>query len=255
MGDHERAIASGQRALAAAGDHLPTRIATNLYLGYGYDALGDYRRANDALGESLRHLTGPRRYEHSGLAPLPAVSAGSRLAQCFAELGEFPRGEAHGETALEIAETAGHTISRIQACRGLGMLCMRRGELDRAEALLGRGLMLSREVHLPLELPVIASAVGSVHLLAGRQEKALELLEEAVEQARALKRVDQQALRLVALGTGYLASGRLDAAWTLFQDAMESARAQRERGAEGLHPAAWRSTGQCRRARRAGIGR
>ncbi len=232
MGDHERAIASGRRALAAAGDHLPTRIATNLYLGYAYDALGDYRRAIDALGDSVRHLTGPRRYEHSGLAPLPAVSAGSRLAQCCAELGEFPRGEAHGEEALEIAETAGHTISLIQACRGLGVLCLRKGELDRAEALLGRGFMLSREAGLPLELPVIASALGSVHLHAGRREKALELLEQAVEQARVLKRVDQQALRLVALGAGYLASGRLEDAWALFRDAMESARAQKERGAE-----------------------
>lgn len=232
MGDHEGAIASARRALAAAGDHPPTRIATNLYLGYAYDALGDYRRAIDALGESVGHLTGPRRYEHLGLAPLPAVSAGSRLAQCCAELGDFPRGEAYGHEALEIAEKAGHTISLIQACRGLGVLYLRKGDLDRAETLLERGLMLSREARLPLELPVIASALGSVHLHAGRRENALQLLEHAVEQARALRRVDQQALRLAALGAGYLVGGRLDEAWMLFRDAMESARAQKERGAE-----------------------
>jgi tetratricopeptide (TPR) repeat protein len=232
MGEQEQAIVCGERALALDGGDPALRVATHLYLGYAYHALGHYRRAIEVLTRNTASLTGARQYEHFGLAPLPAVSSGARLAQCFAELGEFVEGRHYGELALQIAETAAHPFSLNQACRGLGILYLRQGAFGPAIALLERGLALCRDADLPLEFPIIASSLGSAYALSGRLAEAIPLLEQAVAQAVAMQRFDQQALRLVALGEGYLLGGRGPEALPLAQEALERARAAHECGVE-----------------------
>jgi len=62
MGDYAQAIAAGQRALALAttsGD-VVLRTLMNQYLGYGYQAQGDYRRAIDCLRQTVVSLDGVR---------------------------------------------------------------------------------------------------------------------------------------------------------------------------------------------------
>jgi DNA-binding winged helix-turn-helix (wHTH) protein/tetratricopeptide (TPR) repeat protein len=161
LGELDLALAYGQRALAAAGDDLTVQIPTQLYLGYAYHARGDYPQAIEVLCKNMACLAGARQYDHFGLAPLPIVSSGSRLAICCAELGEFPQGLAYGEEALQIAEAAEHTVSLIQACRGLGVLYLQRGRFAQAIMLLERSLSLSRDAGLAFELHVAASSLGS----------------------------------------------------------------------------------------------
>jgi tetratricopeptide (TPR) repeat protein len=177
-------------------------------------------------------LAGARQYDHFGLAPLPIVSSGSRLAICCAELGEFPQGLAYGEEALQIAEAAGHTVSLIQACRGLGVLYLQRGDFAQAIPLLERSLALSRDAGLAFELHVAASSLGSAYEGSGRLTEALPLLEQAVEQATSMARAVQQSLWLVRLGEGYLLAGRQHDALPLAQGAVVLARTHQEHGAE-----------------------
>jgi DNA-binding winged helix-turn-helix (wHTH) protein/tetratricopeptide (TPR) repeat protein len=233
MGEQAQAIACGEQALALGGGDMALQVATHLYLGYAYHALGNYRRAIDVLQKNITVLPGPLRYDHYGLAPLPSVSSNARLAQCFAELGEFPEGRHYGEQALEIAETAAHPFSLNQACRGLGILYLRQGAFGSAIALLERGLALCRDADLPLEFPIIAASLGSAYALSDRLAEAIPLLEQAVAQAVSMQRLDQQALRLVALGEGYWLVGRGSEALLLAQEALERARTARERGVEG----------------------
>ena len=231
-GEQEQAIACGERALALGGGDLALRVATHLYLGYAYHALGNYRLAITVLRQNMESLTGARRYEHFDLAPLPAVSSGARLAQCFAELGEFAEGRSYGEQALETATTAAHPFSLNQACRGLGILYLRQGEFGPAIVLLERALALCRDADLPLEFPLIASALGSAYARSGRLVEALPLLEQAIAQAVHMQRFDQQALRLTALGEGYVLAGRVQDALPLALEALERARAAQERSVE-----------------------
>ena len=232
LGELDQALAYGQRALAAAGDDLTVQIPTQLYLGYAYHARGDYPQAIEMLGKNMACLAGARQYDHFGLAPLPIVSSGSRLAVCCAELGEFPQGLAYGEEALQIAEAAGHTVSLIQACRGLGVLYLQRGDFAQAIPLLERSLVLSRDAGLAFELHVAASSLGSAYAGSGRLTEALPLLEQAVEQATSMARVVQQSLWLVRLGEGYLLAGRQQDALPLAQRALVLARTHQERGSE-----------------------
>jgi tetratricopeptide (TPR) repeat protein len=154
------------------------------------------------------------------------------LAICCAELGEFPQGLAYGEEALQIAEEADHTVSLIQACRGLGVLYLQRGHFAQAIMLLERSLSLSRDAGLAFELHVAASSLGSAYACSGRLTEAIPLLEQAVEQARSMARVVQQSLWLVRLGEGYLLAGRQQDALPLAQRALVLARTHKERGAE-----------------------
>ena len=73
-GEPDRALASGQRALAVAsslGD-LELEMVTNVRLGQAYFALGQYRRAAEACRACLATLKGDLVREGFGL-PAPAL--------------------------------------------------------------------------------------------------------------------------------------------------------------------------------------
>ena len=75
MGDHDRAVESGQHALAIAaalGD-IDLQVMTNFHLGVIYQLSGDYRRAIDCLRQTVAPLEGKLSRERFGL-PLPALS-------------------------------------------------------------------------------------------------------------------------------------------------------------------------------------
>jgi tetratricopeptide (TPR) repeat protein len=77
IGAHDQAIAAASRALAVAktGGDVVQQALAHWYLGFSYNAQGDYRRAIDCLGQTVACLDGARRYEHFGLPNLPAVIA------------------------------------------------------------------------------------------------------------------------------------------------------------------------------------
>lgn len=60
--------------------------------------------------------------------------------------------------------------------------------------------------------------------------EALPLLEQAVEQTRALGRVGLNSLYPVWLGEGYMLAGRLEAAMQLGQQALEVTRTRKQQG-------------------------
>ncbi len=55
MGNHERAVAVGQRALAlaTASGEVGIRLTANYYLAAPYSSLGDYHRAMDCYRQSI----------------------------------------------------------------------------------------------------------------------------------------------------------------------------------------------------------
>ena len=153
MGDHDGAVASGQRALAMAetlGD-FALQVMAQHFLGVAYHVLGDHRRAMGLLRSNVESLAGDLLRERFGLTGLPAVLSRAWLVRCLAELGAFPEGIAHAEEAVRIAEAVDHPNSLIHAYLGVGFLSLRTRDLSRAISVLERGLDLCR-VYQPPDL-------------------------------------------------------------------------------------------------------
>jgi hypothetical protein len=93
-GEHDRAIAAGQRALALAttSGAFDAQVAAQMALGMTYISTGDFRQALDISQRVMASLTGDLRYAHFGQAPLPAVVSRSHLTWSLAELGGFAEG-------------------------------------------------------------------------------------------------------------------------------------------------------------------
>jgi class 3 adenylate cyclase/tetratricopeptide (TPR) repeat protein len=226
------AIDSGQRALAIADIvHDPVlRVLTNFHLGQAYHALGDYRHAIDFLAQTA---TSPERdvlAERFGV--LYSVRANSWLAWSNAELGNFDDGLARGEEGIRIAEAVDQPFSLITAYVGVGIVCLRKGELVKATTLLERGLALAHARDLPVLFPTVASRLALAYVLLGRLDEAFPLLERATAEAAAMNRRSGHALRLTQLAEAYLAAGRMEDALSTGGQALELSLQHQEGGCQ-----------------------
>jgi tetratricopeptide (TPR) repeat protein len=231
-GDYDRALASSQRARAlvtASGD-LALQVETHFHLGHVYHALGDYRQAIDVLQRNVAALTGELRREPLGLPGLAAVLSRTWLVRCLTEVGAFAEGRVLVDEAIQMAETADHPFSRVEAYSSRGRLALRQGDASTAVAMFARGLGVCQDAHIHLLLPFVASDLGAAYLLAGRMAEALPLLEQAVAQTTTTGRVSHLALFTVQLGRGYLRAGRLEDALQRAHHALTLTRTHKERG-------------------------
>ena len=233
-GHHERAVPLGQRALdlAAALEDFPLQVRTNFYVGQAYQALGDYRRAIDALHTAIDSLEGELRQKRLGMAGLPAAFISAWLVWCLAEVGEFCEAIAIGENGVRIAEEVDHPFSLVVACAGVGLLYLRQGDPQQAIAVLERGLEVCRVWHIPLMFPWVASALGAAYSLEGRLAEAQSVLEQAIERAATMNIMARQGLQVAWLSEVHLLAGRLEEAHALAQHALHLARDYKERGHE-----------------------
>ena len=234
-GDYEGAVkvATRDRVVAATFKNLALEVVGCFRLGQVQHSFGDYAQAIGYLKKIVSLMTGDLLYERFGMAGLPSVFARSWLALCLAERGEFAEGIACGEEGLRIAEAADHhAYTLIIACAGLGSLYLLQGDLDRAVAVLERGLVLSRAENIPMLLPFVASPLGSAYAHCGRAGEALPLLEQAVEQAASTNLMANHSLRMARLAEAYLQSGTPDRAGQLAERALLLSREHKERGHE-----------------------
>ena len=233
-GESDRAVESGERAraIARALDDRALGIAASFYLGQVYHFRGDYRQAAAVQRENLAALGGAPTADRFGLPGLaPALSRGW-LAWSLSEIGEFAEGIVRGVEALEIARSADYAFSTADACRELGCLYLRQGEIQRALAVLEQGLALCRSRELALWYPSIGSALGYAYALAGRLDEGTHLLEQTLERATVLGIMAGHSLRSAWLGEAYLHGGRPTDALGLARRALELARQRKERGNE-----------------------
>jgi tetratricopeptide (TPR) repeat protein len=234
MGDNERALAFGQRALALATDHgdVGLKVMANLYLGLILYAQGHYRQAIDLLRKTVAALQGKLLRERLGQTGIPAVISRAWLSRCLAELGAFPEGIAIGEEGVRIAEAADQPFSLAHAYLGMGFLYLRKGDLPKAIPMLERSLELCQAWNISAVFPRTASALGATYALSERLDEALPLLEQAVEQGTSMRFMADYALQVAWLSEGYLLTGRMEDASALAGRALDLSRAHKERGHE-----------------------
>ena len=237
IGQQDRALEAGQRALAIAKNRSDARleVETNLVLGRIYTTFGDYHAAMDCLRWNVTALDGNRlrerfgeRYAEGGI---PNLQSRSWLSRCLAERGAFGEALELAEGVMRISERSTRN-TRVAACRDLGHVYLWRGGLDKAIPLLEHGLSICRAAPVPGLLPIVASLLGSAYTLAGRIGEGLPLLELAVAQAASMGLMYGHSLWVSLLGEGYLLAGRLEEAHARAAEALSFARTHHERAYE-----------------------
>jgi tetratricopeptide (TPR) repeat protein len=235
MGAPERAVAYGERACAivvALGD-VVLQMRSTLSLSQAYVIMGHYQRAADFLRRTVDALQGELLSRRFGGVAIPAVNSRVWLVWSLVELGEFAEGMARGAEAMQMAEAAGHPFSRIQACYGLGLLHLRKGDLTRAIPVLEQGLDVCQAWGFQtLAFYEVAAFLGAAYVLAGRVAEALPLLERVVKQTDAMGVVFDHVLGVISLGEGYLWAGRIEDALHQAQHAVEVCHQHQQRGHE-----------------------
>jgi tetratricopeptide (TPR) repeat protein len=233
VGEYERAIERGQRALTlTASDGYGTlQVTLNNHLGQIYYALGDYHQALDALRQNVAFFTGERLYERVGMIGpvLGAVGSHAWIAHCLEALGGFVEGRRHAQEAVRIAEAAAHPGSTIYAHYCLGRLALRQGDLSQAILALDRALTHCRAANISLWHRLLATTLGVAYALCGRSADAVPLLEEAITLPEGGSLSTRRYVS-VSLGEAALVMGRHDEAHTHATHALELAHTGRERG-------------------------
>jgi tetratricopeptide (TPR) repeat protein len=177
-GHFRPALEAGEKAveLASQAGDLRGQLSAAFVVGEIFYALGDYRQAIARFASNIEaeSLDPNRRRQPIGAA-IPGVVNRRWLAMSLAEIGRFPEAIAAGTEAVELAEAAGHPYSLINALAGLGFTHGRKGEIDRAIALLERAHEVSGSLGFPM-WDAYAVPLGVAYVLAGRTADAASLL-------------------------------------------------------------------------------
>jgi class 3 adenylate cyclase/tetratricopeptide (TPR) repeat protein len=218
MGEYDRAIAAGQRALALAttSGAFDVQVVAQTTLGQVYCSGGNFRSGLDVARRAMVLLTGEQRYARFvGMVTLPAVASRAYVAGCLAEMGDFAEGRGVAEEAVRIAEAAEQPFSIAAALLYIGWCSRRQGDTHRAIPALERSLALCQTVNIPRLFPVAASFLSAAYAVAGRAAEALPLLDQTLERVAAGSRVIFHALVLTELSEALLLVGRVDEASAL----------------------------------------
>jgi class 3 adenylate cyclase/tetratricopeptide (TPR) repeat protein len=218
-GEHDRAIAAGQRAfaLATTGSASDVQVVGQTPLGAVYYDAGDFRQALDYAQWTMALLTAELRYAHFGRNVPPAVGSRRTAAWSLAELGNFAEGRSVAEDAMRVAEAVAQPFSIATALMTVGIVSRRQGDIHTAVPILERGLALCQTANFPRLFPVTASCLGAAYALAERAAAARPLLDQALERLATGSPIQHEALVLIELSEALLLVGRVDEAHALIE--------------------------------------
>ena len=111
-------------------------------LGIIYYIKGDHSRAIAYLQRALAACEGDRLYERNAGHNMLSVLCCNTLPQTLAERGAFATGREYGEEGRRIAAAVNHLYGQCLLCSSAGILHLRQGDLPQAIAILETGLSL-----------------------------------------------------------------------------------------------------------------
>jgi len=178
LGHLDRAVESGQRALAIAVEQRDraTQVAATAYLSLTYQTLGEYSQGIALARQTLGLLAGDASRQMLGMPLLPAVYVRTSLSRGLAETGDFVEARALARECVEIAGTASHSYSLAFALLGLGVVQLRQGEHEPAVETLEASFGLSAEGDSPTMAALIAGFLGAAYASAGRPDEVVRTI-------------------------------------------------------------------------------
>jgi tetratricopeptide (TPR) repeat protein len=234
QGEYEPAVAACERAIGMARplDDYGLEVLATQFMGLAYYWLGNYPKAVETLRRNLVPLDSPVVRERLGGIGLPLATSRTHLAFALAVRGDFMQAIARCTEAIQIAEAVSHPYSIIVAYRGMGILHLRRGDLQQATLALEHAVEVCRGMDSPLLFHAVSSILGQAYALSGRSAEAILLLGEAVENSVLTGTLEGQSRQTMRLSEAYLLAGREADARPAAQRALRLARQQKERGNE-----------------------
>ena len=231
VGNHDRSIESGTRALRINRDDIELNTVTHYYMGVAFHHMGQYDQSITMLDRALAVVKDQRfKHERFGTATVISVICRSWLTQCFAQLGEFKQGTPIAETGIRIAEESEHAYSLAYGYCSLGFLFLVKGDFALAISALERSQKICDSSEIRVLTTQVGSNLGYAYALAGRLGDAIPLMEKAEEQSEVIGRKAGWALRLTWLGQVSLLDRRIDTAREQGQRALALASEDGERG-------------------------
>jgi predicted ATPase len=231
IGEHDRAIASGQRALtlAASSDAFDVQVISQTFLGMAYYTVGDYSQGLDCVRRVIALLPSELCSVRFGLPVLPAALARGYGAWGLAELGDFVEGASMGEDAMRLAEAVAQPASMVWTRMIVGLVSRRQGDVHTAIPVLEQALALSQAAII-LAFPISASLLSAAYALAGRTAEVLPLLDQMLERVATGNPMLFPALVLTELSEACLLVGRVDEASALAERLLDLSRTHTGRG-------------------------
>ena len=231
LGRYDEAVTVGQHALQLAEDAGDqAAYAYAMYqLAQAYRARGELRPAVDALRLCLDAPSTAAEPRYFELRRTILLFIRPILAWTLGELGDFDEAVTHGMDGVRICEESGDPSSVVQARNTLARAYLERGDVERAVPLLEGALDVGR-TSAAVDIFIWSLALrGVAHTLAGQTAQAVSFLEDGVGMADANGIVSNHALWSTWLGEAYLATGRIADARRTIEDALARATAQQER--------------------------
>ncbi len=228
VGDHNRAIAIGESALAVteADEDFTSQVMTRFFLAWIHCAIGNFVQSIQYAHQVVAPLKGRHAREHFGLAGLPAVMARSVMNESLVEIGQFAEATSVAEEAMRIAEEADHPLSVVIALESVARVSIFSGRFGKAIVNLERAVELGRRWDLTRGFPYTAASLAQAYFLAGRFAEAMSLLDEVVRHERL------RAFEVRLLGEAYLLAGRRETALDYARRALVLSQECKERGCE-----------------------
>ncbi len=215
MGDHDRALAAGERAvgIAAATDNYPQQLAARFSVGMVRHAFGAFRQSIDIHLTLLDEVSGELQYKRFGWAAYPSVFIQTFLASALIEIGEFERARAHVDDGCRLADEVAHPYSQVTIHDFKGHLLLAMGEVEAAVEVLETCHARCREEDILTLMPSVLSRLGTAYARSGRVDEAVVVLERAAD-PKLYSRGGRYTWTWVfqALAEAYLRAGRLDEA-------------------------------------------
>jgi tetratricopeptide (TPR) repeat protein len=227
-GDHDGAMAAGQRAFelaAALGDNALQGEAS-FYLGLVHSTIGDFGRAAELLRWNVEAVD----WESDTLKTFFRIESQAYLGQTLGYLGAFAAGRRHGEEALRLATLAGRGVTPITVHGCLGRLYLAQGDLEHAIQVLEQGLALCRASGNRIWLRTTAASLGYASALQGRLAEGRALLEEAISES--IHTGARRSAYWTWLSEACQLAGRGEEAWQHARQALDLARQQKAQGEE-----------------------
>jgi class 3 adenylate cyclase/tetratricopeptide (TPR) repeat protein len=179
-GNSERAIITGKQALehTVGQKNIDSNIVAHNWLGVAYHNLGQFKDSIDELESALSLITENRKYDFFGTTGIVSVNCKTWLIRGLAQIGKFSETVRHGAEAIKTATEREHPLSIVFAYYAVGAVALIQGEFDKAITALEHGLKVVEAAKIPVQRPLVASALAAAYAFVGRCDEALRLLDQ-----------------------------------------------------------------------------